>query len=1380
MITLKARPLLLIIASFVISAVNGRAVNAQTPPNNWFPCVGCPTNYTSSPQAACESVGQFYTSIGGAGGPMTLEKQGHIFLLTCHYQYPLGHPHYVTILSACPIGYVGSPFAPSGCQPPPYPKSLGNTCCNTAIPMVGNPVSVYSGNKFEQAVDFRSSGINKLEFVRSYNTLDSFAGSLGINWRHNFERQLGVNLVTGQITVFRDDGRQLSFFKSAGTWISNDSDVPFTLVQSSNTFILTTDEDVVETYDNLGLLVNITYRNGYTQTLLNDGNNRLVVVLDNQGRGLSFTYNSAGLLETMTDPDNNTYTYYYSIAFPTYFGGNIYILSQVVRPATAPNPSPTITYHYENANVPTYLTGITDELGNRFATWTYDIDGRVLSSEHAGQAEYTTITYDSSTTRTVTSPLGERIKYTFAILQNTPKLTREDRLSSPGIPAAARLYTYDNKGYLASRTDWNGNKTTFINNSIGLQTSRTEAFGTSSARTITTAWHPTFRLPIKIIEPRKTTDFTYDANGNLLTRTETDTTTHTVPYSTSGQTRVWSYTYDNLGRVLTETGPRTDVTATTIYNYDNSGNLNAIINPLGHQTQITSYNNRGLPLSMTDANGTISTFTYDPRGRLLLRTINTSPPATTTFEYNEAGLLTAITLPDGILMTYEYDNAHRLTSVGNSAGERIEYTLDAANNINRQDIKNSSGTIVKTQQHIFDNIGRLLQDIGASSQTTIYGYDSQGNRQSIKNALGDTISFAFDALNRLIAITDPLIHSTGHNYDEQDNLTTVTDPRMLATSYVNDGFGQVIQETSPDRGTTIYVLDKAGNRITETDARGIVTNRTFDKLDRLTSETYPTSSVENVIYTYDDSAGGNKGIGHLTGFTDESGDTILTYDERGNVILNLRTIETAAYFTIYEYDIVDQLTKITYPSGREVFFSRDELGRISNISTRGTSGAQLARGIKYLPFGPLTQFSYGNGLIRNLTFDQDYRLIGITSDMVQDLILDCNGVDNIMSITDKLNSSRDQSFDYDKLYRLTYALGVYGSIDYTYDANGNRVTRSIGGVTQTSTYPPTSNTVLSISNAPGTRNFTYLPNGNIATDDRGSASDAVFTCNNRNRNMQAAIGNRATANYLYNARGERVSKSIAGASATHYHYDEDGLLLAESNGTTGLVIREYVWLDDLPLAQIEASGDIYYIHPDHLNTPQRMTDVTQTIVWDRQQEPFGEDYLVSGNITNNLRFPGQIADAETSLNYNYFRDYDSSLGRYIQTDPIGLIGGFSLFDYVGQNPSRWIDPLGLWPKYLFSDDYLFPETKQQVEKNLPTLLQHLAPEITLSEAMQLTNDIVTECGLNDFNMAQSFRGLKSIDQLSNEQKDIINNFIGRLPSHNAVTIKKLKKSTGFE
>jgi RHS repeat-associated protein len=134
--------------------------------------------------------------------------------------------------------------------------------------------------------------------------------------------------------------------------------------------------------------------------------------------------------------------------------------------------------------------------------------------------------------------------------------------------------------------------------------------------------------------------------------------------------------------------------------------------------------------------------------------------------------------------------------------------------------------------------------------------------------------------------------------------------------------------------------------------------------------------------------------------------------------------------------------------------------------------------------------------------------------------------------------------------------------------------------------------------------------------------------------------------------------------------------------------------------------EIAYIQADHLNTPRTVTDSQQQLIWKwDQHDPFGanvpnQDPDGDGKTyTLNLRFPGQYFDAETGLNYNYYRDYDAHTGRYIQADPIGLRGGANVYAYGGGTPSVYVDALGLGkhhpiPKKLYENVGLPPETKK--------------------------------------------------------------------------------------
>jgi len=108
-----------------------------------------------------------------------------------------------------------------------------------------------------------------------------------------------------------------------------------------------------------------------------------------------------------------------------------------------------------------------------------------------------------------------------------------------------------------------------------------------------------------------------------------------------------------------------------------------------------------------------------------------------------------------------------------------------------------------------------------------------------------------------------------------------------------------------------------------------------------------------------------------------------------------------------------------------------------------------------------------------------------------------------------------------------------------------------------------------------------------------------------------------------------------------------------------------------------AGLEMYFVHSDHLGTPKVITDKSRQVVWKGHMTPFGEMDVEVEAVTNRQRFPGQRFDIESRLHYNYFRDYDPGLGRYVQSDPFGLRGGLNTYAYVKGNPLVHTDRYGL-------------------------------------------------------------------------------------------------------
>ena len=386
----------------------------------------------------------------------------------------------------------------------------GPPCGTPTEPTCGDPITIGTGNVFEAVTDYETAGPNRLAFARYYNSQAAsatFATTLGSHWRSTYDRYLRITATT--VSAERADGQVLSFILKAGVW-TGDTDVDVKLAHTGSTWVLTDVDDTVETYTDLGtgeaLLTAVRARSGYTRKLSYNSSNQLVSVTDSYNRSLKLSYES-GLLETLTTPDALIFSFGYNSS-----GAKAGILDRLVSVAYSTTPQTHQTYVYEDSvfGLPFALTGIIDESGNRFATWTYDAGSRGVSSQHAGRADLVNVMYNANGSRTVTNGLGQPEVYKFATLQGVPKVIEIDRLATTTTHAATRKFTYDANGYMASSTDWNGNLTTYVNDTHGQPTTINEAVGTTVARTTTTTttYHPTFHLPVQIVTPGLMTKFT--------------------------------------------------------------------------------------------------------------------------------------------------------------------------------------------------------------------------------------------------------------------------------------------------------------------------------------------------------------------------------------------------------------------------------------------------------------------------------------------------------------------------------------------------------------------------------------------------------------------------------------------------------------------------------------------------------------------------------------------------------------------------------------------------------------------------------------------------------------------------------------------------------
>lgn len=983
---------------------------------------------------------------------------------------------------------------------------------------------------------------------------------------------------------------------------------------------------------------------------------------------------------------------------------------------------------HENNAVPYGLTGKVDQNGNRLSTYSYDAAGLVASTELAGGVnKYTIVNLEEEGAanywRQVTNPLGHRQDYVFFRLKYLTTaqrvLSRVIGYADPGIPATNETYQYD--GYvgdmvIANYADPMGRTLHFDADSQLRPTLMREASGTPDARTTRFTWHPIFDLPTHEERPGLSIDYTYSTTGLLLTETQTDTTTQTIPYSTAGQTRSWAYNWDGNGRLLSINGPKAldasgydDIAS---FAYDTGGNLLTSTNALGHVTRFTAYDANGRPGKMTDPNGIDTSYTYDPLGRVKTITVKdpagASGDAMTSFDYDVEGRVTSITAPSTDAIMMDYDLAGRVTAVRRADTEQIAYTYNAMSGVTAETVKRADGTTSREITRTFDKLGRLLTETLGVNRTKTWAYDSLGNVTMVTAARSNATVQAFDGLNRLMSTVAPDTGATSSTYDVRDNRTSFTDPKSVTTTFIRNGFGDVIREISPDRGTSTYYYDAAGDRIAEIDGRNQRVDITRDALGRITAKTpVGRPGSESIAYRYDTTAfPGSYGVGRLTKIlygpvaAPTTLPTKFKYDHRGNVLIKAQTIGTTPSAELaYTYDLADRITSITYPSGRVVSYTRNGKGMVTSIRTRPTATGTdvvLASGMSYEPFGPLLSATFGNGLSMAQNWGNEgrlaskrlYRTVGGAD--LSSLTYSYDNDDNITSIADGVDPSRSITFDYDPVDRLTRSDVASGSIrrqDFIHDLNGNRVRverrANPGDPTpaSTATYTLTSGTnrLASVTDPTGVRAISYDGRGNTVAETRPGAAAITTDYDGFGRltGYQASDG-LALLNG-YDGLDDRVSSGSA-ADMRHFIYDGDGRMMGEYGASAADVRAETIWLspevddssqaggDDgvggyAPLA-VATGGTLYWVHGNHLGVPIVVTDGTGNMA-----APTG--YTRVG-------FPGQTQTLP-DLYYNVYRDYDPTTGRYIQADPIGLDGGNSPYLYAEGNPVRWIDPWGLAP-----------------------------------------------------------------------------------------------------
>ncbi|GKS92218.1 RHS repeat-associated core domain-containing protein [Acidovorax sp. SUPP2539] len=1210
--------------------------------------------------------------------------------------------------------------------PKPWDPGKNNQCDVTTGPtQVGNPINAPLGIKVQTETDARD-GTGHLALQRHYSSvaIDANPGNvLGPRWRHSFQISLTsadedgtpvrrLNLPSGNSYRFLGEGN--------GVW-KPDADVrerlqPVSQGGTQTGWDAIGSDDTRYRFDMDGKLVRISYRDGDVLTLRYASTGLLQDVTDVRSRRLQFGY-SSGRLTVVKQPDGRQVKYAYTQQ-------NLTRVQYQMTDGSSPTLA-TVKYVYGDSSDALLLTGIVDEAGQAYANWQYDSQGRAIASWHGGansQIDRVSIDFGQQQSQ-VTDELGNVSTHSYAFALGRAKQTAVDQLCSQCGASQVSQRTYDANGYPDLLTDFKGVTTDEDYDARGLLVQRISAANDTEGRkrTVQTDWHPDFHVPTE----RRTYDasnalvsrsnWTYNTRGQPLTASRTDpasaiTRTSTTTYCE--QTDINAGRCPLLGLVTSVDGPRGDVTDKATYTYyatDAStcatspttcayrkGDLWKVTNALGQVTEYLAYDGAGRVLSVKDANGVVTDYTYHPRGWLTASKVrgaddsSESDDRITTIDYWPTGLVKQVTQPDGAFTRFTYDAAHRLTDIADNAGNTIHYTLDNAGNRSKEDTKDASGTLKRTLSRVYNQLGQLATQATAQGDPTDFGYDANGNTKTVTDALGHATQNDYDPLNRLARTLQDvggIAAETKFGYDALDNLTKVTDPKGLDTTYAYNGLGDLTKLTSSDTGSTTYTYDSAGNRATQTDARNIKTSYGYDALNRLTQVTYPTTSL-NVSYTYDVSqttcaSGETYGVGRLTRMQDGSGSTDYCYDRFGELVRKVQTTNGKVFVVRYAYTKAGQLSRLTYPDGAVVDYVRNAQGQTTEVGVTPPGGARqvLLNQATYYPFGPVAGWTYGNGRPMQRVLDQDYRPLAVNDTRSDGLAVGFafDPVGNLSALTAPGNTAPVVKLDYDPLGRLTaFKDGPTDTVidSYTYDATGNRLSAQVNGAVQTYTYPASSHRLA--TTAKETRSYDAAGN-TIAID--GASNEYAYDATGRM--SQAKHGGVLAMEYRYNGRGEQVRRFL-GTVNTHTLYDEGGHWLGDYD-SKGKPVQQAIWMDDLPVGVLVGTA-LKYVQPDHLGSPRAVIDPARDVAiwtWDIKGEAFGNTKPNSDPDQDgtafvfDMRFPGQRYDAASWFNQNYYRDYDTSTGRYAQSDPIGLSGGISTFAYSSSTPASRSDASGL-------------------------------------------------------------------------------------------------------
>jgi len=886
----------------------------------------------------------------------------------------------------------------------------------------------------------------------------------------------------------------------------------------------------------------------------------------------------------------------------------------------------TVSYTYD---VDGRLTDVNNNLGRTFHLF-YDADDLITEvADHTGRK--TTFTYDGlGNLAGVTDCSGETTAFTYDADGRLESIYYPANPANPFVTntydaqgrvatqanAEGVTYSYYFSGFRAEEVDPEGNPEVRWFNSRGLELYRRDRLGNETSY----QYDGEDRLTEILYPEGNRRHFSYDDKHNVVEKTEVS-----KPGSPLSST-ITTYTYDPVF-----SRPTTMIDANghmTTFTYDSHANLQTIVKPtLSAGTPLTTFthNARGQIATVVDPEGMQTNYTYDVTTGDLLSMVKDVGGLNITVNkaYDALGNVTQITDPRGNVTTYSYDDLRR--PIGTIAPAPLlyqtKYVLDADGRlISRQRATGEVADPWETVTFTYTMGGKKETATDPMGQVTTYIYDARERLNRIINALGQVEELSYDPLDRLATVLDALGNLTQENsYTPNGQLASFRDANGNLTQYTYDGLDCLSRTTFEDGTFEAFSYDDADNLTGKTTRAGDALTYEYDFLDRLVAKYLP--GPRDIAFSYDL-------VGRLTEVAEGGSSYAFTYDSGGRLV---ETLDPSGRIVSYTFDTAGNREQITWPDAYQVNYSYDSLNRLTAIDDQ--TPTTLAA-FQYDGLSRRTGMDYANGAGTAYAYDRSSNLTS--------LVHTFSGSTVAFSYTyNEIGNRTGEDVD-----DTRYLFNPLGTTTTDYSANNLNQYTLINEVT-----------------------ITHDANGNLIFDGQNSYSyDAENHLVTANTPDHSAI-------YQYDPFGRRAAKEVDG-SETIYLYDRDQVIAEYDDG--GQLLRRFIYgsfLDEPACMQV---GELsYFYHFNALGSVVALSDDAGNEAEIYTYSPFGR-VLQNSTLGNPYLYTGRRYDTSMELYYYRTRMYNPALGRFLQPDPISYAGGANLYGYVLNDPINYTDSWGLF------------------------------------------------------------------------------------------------------